>query len=198
MHWAGLSWTGYARNLETLERSPRIEDMQSNSAASRNVTIATVVAGIIVLGSVAFPRLVQGVEGNFVLDLLGAVTLFLWVFLVAPQLKSHRFARQWARAYRTLCDDFQSSPARIRELELQWNAARTTCTVVDGRVAYAGGDGLERLVPLVSARGKRSRAMLMQLPASEAPSVSSRITAWHTSDQSVVYFLVHADGSGAI
>lgn len=192
-----MCWSGYTRDLEALARPPRIADIPSNSAASRNVMIATVAAAVIVLGSVGFPRVIWPGEGNLLLDLLGAVTLFLWLFLVAPQLRSHRVTRQWARAYRKLCSDSQSSPAKIREIELRWNAAQTKCTVTDGSVAYVGKDGLERIVPLVSGMGKRSHAIFMELPSHEAPSVTSRVSAWHTTDHSVVYILAHADGSGA-
>lgn len=194
---APLHWTTYVRNREALEAGPSEADNPDNARAFRNVLIATLIAAVGVGACVSVARGLETGSLAFALNLLGAIGVFLWVFLVLPQLLAHRLARRWDRAYSRLCADPHRARATIQSLELRWNRNHSQCTVMGGRASYTADDGVTREIEMLTGLGKSQANFYVQLPRHEVPSNSSGIVVWHTADHSIVHCVVHADGSGA-
>ena len=190
-----IAWASYFAARGETEQAPTLSDVPDNRRAARNVLLATVLAAALVFATIALPRMV-GADGlRFLLDLVGAVTLFLWLLLVLPQIVAHARARRWRRAFVRLCEAPQRAVGELRGVELRVQGAGVT--VISGSVVFAGPGGEQHEVPLVSGLGKIQASFQVQLPRALAPSAASHAVVWHTNDLSVIHTRVHADGTGA-
>lgn len=143
------------------------------------------VAAVALAALAAAPLPGQGFGSSLFLA-IGAVVLTgllakVWRMIAAVR----RDVLVWNAAYERLAVDPQRAAEVRLSVDVESHGSRRRFT---GDVSYVGDDGVERTVPLVSARHAQ-----IHFPAETVISPESPVVVWHSPDHGVVHTMVLRD-----